>query len=260
MSNTFATQFFRKHIRHPRLYSYARRAMLGWQLLTRQPDDGDFAAFQHMKLPRDGVIIDIGANGGQAAVAFSFLLPKMKIMSFEPNPAVWRDLDFVSKILGHRFSYQKIGLGPKSDTMKLYVPCAQGLPITTRGSIDKSAATQHCQTLAQQLDLDVHVEETTVDIRTLDSLALRPDAIKIDVEGFESEVLKGMTQTLEQARPVLMLESNANDLSCQQFLKPLNYEFAYFDADKGQLLPVKNNNIRNWFAIPAERAGDIINA
>lgn len=52
------------------------------------------------------------------------------------------------------------------------------------------------------------VEGQTVAVVNIDSLGLNPDFIKIDVEGYEFDVLRGARDTLEQYRPVLMVEEN----------------------------------------------------
>ena len=45
-------------------------------------------------------------------------------------------------------------------------------------------------------------------MRTLDSLSLQPDVVKIDIEGSEVGVLVGGRDTLECYRPVVMIEPN----------------------------------------------------
>ena len=47
-----------------------------------------------------------------------------------------------------------------------------------------------------------------VQMITLDSLKLAPDFIKIDVEGLEYDVLLGGEQTIQNYRPVIMVEEN----------------------------------------------------
>lgn len=46
------------------------------------------------------------------------------------------------------------------------------------------------------------------EIRTIDSLGVSPDAIFLDVEGFELFSLEGARETIEACRPVLVLEEN----------------------------------------------------
>lgn len=51
-------------------------------------------------------------------------------------------------------------------------------------------------------------EGDSIELRTLDSFGLAPDLIKIDVEGFEGEVLLGAKETLARSSPVVVFEDN----------------------------------------------------
>ena len=252
MNYDFVKNFLRRRMRRPAVYSLARRIMLVGQYVFRRPDEPDFSVFKALR-KESGLVVDIGANGGQSAIAFSFLLPKFKILSFEPNPALWRDLDFIQRIIGQRFSFRKIGLGPQADQMTLFVPQIGDLAVTTRASLDRNAAAEHCVRLKKEIGEQPEIGEVTVEIVPFDSLGLRPDIIKIDVEGYEHAVLSGMAQTLDAARPILLLESNDNDPACKALLAPLGYRFYYFDAIAGRVSARADNRTRNWFAVPAHR-------
>jgi FkbM family methyltransferase len=52
------------------------------------------------------------------------------------------------------------------------------------------------------------VEGSGIEMVRLDSLDLKPDMIKMSIEGSEPFALRGMTRTLERHRPVLLLEFN----------------------------------------------------
>ena len=47
-----------------------------------------------------------------------------------------------------------------------------------------------------------------IEIKTIDSMNLQPEIIKIDVEGFESQVLEGGIETIKKKKPFLMIEIN----------------------------------------------------
>ncbi len=52
-----------------------------------------------------------------------------------------------------------------------------------------------------------------VTIRSLDSFCLKPDFIKIDVQGSEPLVLKGGEGTIKAHRPVILIERNATNVN-----------------------------------------------
>lgn len=224
--------------------------MLLGQMWLKRPDDPDYLAlkaFRH-KTP---LVLDIGANGGQSAAAFSFLLPGWQICSFEPNPALWSELEFLGRRLGARFSLRKQGLGDRPDSFTLHIPTLGALPLTTRASLDRAAALEHCAALEQQYGQPLSLLEQRVEVITLDSLTLAPGIIKIDVEGFELAVLEGMRATLASHRPVVLLESNLRNGECQALLAALDYRFGHYDGASGRL-QAGAGSARNWFAIPVE--------
>ena len=44
----------------------------------------------------------------------------------------------------------------------------------------------------------VKIIEKNIEIKTIDSMNLQPEIIKIDVEGFESQVLEGAIETIKK--------------------------------------------------------------
>lgn len=234
-----------------------RRALLYVQKLLRKPDDPDFNAFRSMQLEDRGLILDIGANGGQSAIAFSFLFPQHRIVSFEPNPALWPDLDFIKRLIGDRFRYERLALANEPCSMKLYVPFVRDFPVTTRASLSREAAQRQCGFLKNEGLGDVDLRETVVEVVEADSLGLSPDIVKIDVEGFELGVLEGMQRTLERSHPLLLVESNENDAACHALLEGLGYSIRQFDAATHALVPVEPGvSTRNWFAVWGRENGN----
>ncbi len=73
MSYAFVKNALRRHLR---IYAYARRVMLLGQYVTRISGEQEFGSFRSRNDRGEGLIVDNGANGGQSAVAFAFLLPK----------------------------------------------------------------------------------------------------------------------------------------------------------------------------------------
>lgn len=246
----------RKTVKSPRVYGYLRRALLAAQFAARSPDEPDFRAFKGLKNRAGGLVVDIGANGGQSAVAFAVHCPGFQILSFEPNPQLWSDLDFIKRMLGARFDYRRIGLAAAEGTLPLYVPCTGGLPVTTRASLSAEAAAEQAETLARETGQPAGVVERSVEIGVFDTLALRPDAVKIDVEGREFDVLKGMTEALRQSAPALMIENNPAAAVCQDFLRDFGYRFFLWNGAQKRFHETPPGDARNWFALPASRMKD----
>ncbi|RMG10879.1 MAG: FkbM family methyltransferase, partial [Deltaproteobacteria bacterium] len=75
-----------------------------------------------------------------------------------------------------------------------------------------------------------------VEVTSLDafctSRGLRPQVLKIDVEGGEVEVLDGAAALLAAERPILLLSTHGAPLAaaCRQRLSPLGYRFEPMDS------------------------------
>ena len=75
------------------------------------------------------LLIDVGANAGQSALCMAMLRPDARIVSFEANADNIRDLTFVRRLLGDRYTYHHAGLSDRSGSAILHVPVVGRTPI-----------------------------------------------------------------------------------------------------------------------------------
>ncbi len=138
-----------------------------------------------------GTAVDVGANQGFFAYAFSGIAARVE--AFEPNPDY---AAFARAMLGKRARVHTVALSNASGDAEFVVPLSEeGKALHLGGSL-KPAAEQQSRTQRFQ-----------VEVRTLDSYALRDvHAIKVDVEGSEMEVLEGGRETIRRDRPTLIVE------------------------------------------------------
>ena len=137
------------------------------------------------------VVYDIGANIGNHTVYFAKLSPRSQIFAFEPVPSNFAMLE------------KNISDNGFDDRIKTY-PMAVG---ETAGSVSMSIMQEGNYGTATVLDNDetIDIDAHNVDLVAIDDLNLpAPDFIKIDVEGYELAVLKGMKNTLENAENLIV--------------------------------------------------------
>jgi FkbM family methyltransferase len=126
---------------------------------------------------------DIGANIGRYTQSFAERIGQTgQVVAFEPSPANWARLVERCALLGNVETI-RCGLGRTDGTLSF------------RQGGDELGATTRVA--------DEGLGEFVVDVRSGDSLLVEgsvgsPNAIKIDVEGFEVEVLEGMAKVLHQ--------------------------------------------------------------
>ena len=250
MRYTAVKQLLRRHVKSDRVWSTFRRALVTYQYFARDPDEPELRIFGAQRRQGGLSFADIGANGGQTAVAIARILPTATIDSFEPNPTVWSELDWVGRMIGSRFRQHRFGLGAETGQVTLYVPYAGDLPVTTRASLLPEVAASRANDLAAETGLRSDVRPMIVDVKRFDDLGLCPAGAKIDVEGVEYDVLRGMVDTLSSCRPLLMLEYSDQTEECKDLLRSFGYDYWNFDLATKALVQHGVTKTRNWFAVP----------
>lgn len=141
--------------------------------------------------------LDIGAQMGYLSLEAAAANREGAVYSFEPEPTNYKRLcDNVSLNAIETIKTYNTALGSTTGTLDLY------LADSNSGA---HSAFQH----------NTNVSDKTVQVpmQTLDSIVEKElindvSLIKLDVEGYELEVLKGAIQTLKQQQPMLIVELN----------------------------------------------------
>ncbi|MDM5157399.1 FkbM family methyltransferase [Bacillus sp. DX1.1] len=154
-------------------------------------------------IPENGVIYDIGANIGNHTVYFTKCFNPKKVYAFEPAEKIYEILKYNIKVNGlenlETFNY---AVGEKSG----------------KASLNYNQE----NTGASNIQLNKNGE---IKVVSLDDLNLEePDLIKVDVEGLEYEVIKGMVNHLNNASPVLWVEIFSEHYpKVDELLSSMNY-------------------------------------
>jgi FkbM family methyltransferase len=152
------------------------------------------------KALREGdVALDIGANLGLVTLTMASCVGENgRVHAFEPNPLLQRMIEqSVKRSSFGNVTLYKFGLGSKAGELELRVPtdnAGQGTFMYHENNSDLP----HYRCAIERLS-DVVTREKISKIRL----------IKIDVEGFENEVLLGAEEVLARMRPdIIVFESN----------------------------------------------------
>lgn len=144
---------------------------------------------------RRGTVADIGANIGNHALAFARHFDR--VISFEPNPGVWPALEHnVDLNPWANISLRKVGLGDVAADLPIYVNGNHGMSTLLREELDDAH--------------QAHVARIVVGDEQLKGV--RVDAIKIDVQGYEPQVLRGLSDTIQRNRPLVWVEISETTL------------------------------------------------
>jgi FkbM family methyltransferase len=211
----------------PRVYRlpllYALRKSLGVldPLIAQLPS----CAFER------GRAIDIGANDGMFTIPLSQLFDKVE--AFEPQQEYVDLIGPYAMRRGSNITLYQVGLADVSGSMLLRIPL---VPRPNRNPyVSKGLATLRADD-SERFEDAIRYE---VSVKRLDDYGFESvNFIKIDVEGFEMEVLRGAVETLQRCKPSLLVEieqrhlTGVTVLEVIQFVERLGYHGYYLIGDQ----------------------------
>lgn len=165
------------------LHDTARRALLRHRVL---------AAMEHSNVINFGysMVVDVGANRGQFALAVRSLLPECHIISFEPLPAPANE---AAVVFGddQRFELRKLALGHETGKADIHISgkddSSSLLPISDRQSNTFPGTEEVGRLCIEVVRLDDFLGDRRIPQKSL---------LKIDTQGFELSVLRGAGRRL----------------------------------------------------------------
>ena len=246
------------------LRHYVRQALpyLTWAL----PHNKSFYGFKHFLKRQDGLFLDVGANDGISALGFAQICRHYRIFSIEANPLQEKKLKRVKRRLKN-FDFLLVAAGSREAQLTLRIPQFKQYTMDT-------AASLHPEYIQEVMTKEFSAEdyaaiafkEISVAVIPLDKLNLNPDIIKIDTEGADVEVLRGLRETIARCRPVITFEysspikDGARELMNQQHYSLYDYTLS---QDAFRPLNDTNNllnefkNPQNLFLIPNEKTAHL---
>jgi FkbM family methyltransferase len=186
-----------------------------------------------------GVFLDVGSHFGVWSVyAAGVVGEKGKVFAFEPSPAfaiLKENADLNSPVQAFN-----IGLGAQDGEATFF----------DQGTVPTGSFVSEVTKINVWFQPTVPIGSNKVKIRTLDTLVaelgVRPDLIKVDVEGFEFEVLRGAENVLRNMRPVLLIEihppqlnlSGSSDQALIAYLENRGYAVEVIERNPNSLYTV----------------------
>jgi len=231
-------------VRHGLIQGMKRKGGLGWlpASLSREAETPEQRFWKALDL-RGLVVYDVGAFHGLLTLYFA--RQSRQVICYEPNPR--NRVRLKENLALNRIEnvcVRDAGLGSQAQNLSMvYNPLMPG-----GGSVEPKTVEQLLHSAAPVLKEEIRI--TTLDLELSDPALPRPDFIKIDIEGWELEALKGGRDTLAAHRPALFLEMHGETMNekkrkVAEIVACLN-EFGYRDIrhiESGTAITAENSTV-----------------
>ncbi len=175
------------------------------------------------------ILLDVGSNKGQFSVLLLNYFPRAKIHSFEPQRSA---MYIQRKILPKNTTFYNLCLGNKNSVMNLNV--------TKKKDSSSLLSPKHLKKSIYEV-----IQKIEVKVKKLDDLLSLPSKqkiiMKLDVQGYEKEVLMGAIKNLKKIDYILVELSSSSVYKKQstkrnivKFLKNNNF-FLLKELNKGSI-------------------------
>lgn len=215
--------------RRPAPRVFVSNDLLGQEILVRGVYEGDeleilFSYLLKDDLPsyRQSVALDVGGNIGNHALFFAPFF--RTVLSFEPNPVVFRVL-CANLALNRVENVEAFEIGLSDADQKAEFSQLED------ENLGSSALSRHVPQSAKRSVVEVELRRGDTFLETVES-AGPVGLIKVDVEGHELWVLRGLEGTIQRDHPSIIFESrhrNGEDGGARtvEFLRSCGYTHLY---------------------------------
>jgi FkbM family methyltransferase len=198
------------------------------------------------RVPPGSAILDIGAFRGAYALAAKIANPAAFVYAFEPNPETVGILRRACAQSG--VEVVEVAVAEQNGLLPFFYDSARSRLAESGDSADPR----------QQLH---HVPAVTLDAWGSGKRVI-PTLIKIDVEGAETQVLRGAVRVLHECQPIILCEvltDSAGD--AVEGALPSRYRFYYVDENDGMReeprITRRYWRNKNWLLVPRHRQSEL---
>lgn len=189
-------------------------------------ESGEFARIEseliidYMKFFPNGTYVDVGANIGTIALPVAAACPNTRVIAIEAQRIVSGIL-VANALNNHLYNV---------DVLNAAAGATSGLTSFPQGRLEDSML--NFGVVGAHIE---HIRAENVRMCTLDEIAPEDTRfVKIDVEGFEQEVLKGAERLIRDIQPVWLIEADKNKIdntrSTMRILASAGYRLFWFYA------------------------------
>ena len=242
-TNSGILNLFEKIIRsHPLLYFIARYFIRYTNIFEQDANGVSYINFSQ-KIN----IIDVGASDGIASKFFSRKLNVNKIICFEPYiPYV----KILKKLDIKNLKIYPYGIDKYNKYYDIFFPrykfFSKNLDLITYTFYNKDK-------LIEQINLDfvfnknIEIVKQKIYLKKIKNIKTKIHLIKIDVNGHEFSVIKGLEKIIKRDKPALMIETGEDIKNIERFLIKYNFKKYLFSNKESKFFEIKKNYPLNTY-------------
>ena len=213
-------------------------------LKEKQSEKKRLAFYEQLISPND-LVFDVGANRGNRVKIFVQL--GAKVVAIEPQKACYT---FLKRRFGRKIIVIPKGAGEKEDKKLFYIADSSVLSSFSEDFIESTQKSGRFKQFKWN-------KSEYIDITTLDSLIQEygiPQLIKIDVEGYELEVLKGLSYSVNYISfEYTVPEQTKKTIDCIKQIGNINGNKTLFNYSVGESMEFA---LQEW--LPIDKMIDLV--
>ncbi|MGA7161090.1 MAG: FkbM family methyltransferase [Bacteroidota bacterium] len=176
-------------------------------------------------------IFDVGANTGIYSLIAKAVRPSSTVYAFEPMPQIYKQMQTNVYLNNYDIHGCNVAVSNRDGLQKIFNGTAGH---TYTASLNRGFDQNSVESEVRTIKLSSFIREEHISA---------VDAMKIDVETYEVEVLQGMEEFLEIMKPAMLIEILTSELGgrVEKLLDGKGYEYYSIDEVNG---PAKVDNLR----------------
>ena len=246
--NKIKFQIIRLIEKNPRVNLYIYNRIHNFKFLF--PHEKDYLALKLIfkKFDKNKIFFDIGANIGLSVIGFREMgFKKNKIFAFEPQIEIFKNHLIKLKKKDKNLIVFNFGLSNYSEEKILYTPYIKNTPIHYLCSFDKKYLNNRLKLTYKKYFYNFEIKKSKFILKKFDEIKFKhsPDFIKIDTEGCDHLVLKGMKNLIKIKKPIFLIEYNTENF--KEIMKILkHYSCFKYDVSNNKLIRLNRKEVEYY--------------
>tara|TARA_B110000503_G_scaffold138689_1_gene225371 strand:- start:169 stop:936 length:768 start_codon:yes stop_codon:yes gene_type:complete len=224
---------------HPLVYWIVRSLVRYTNIFEK-----DFDGLKKIYLNNYMNIIDVGASDGLSVKFFTKNLSVKRVICFEPYKAYIDILRKNKKVIVKPFA-----IGNNNFKTKIFFPrynfLGKNLDLMTYAHYDYSLMQHFIKDF--KFNKNLKIASGYIKIKKIEKLNYKIDLIKIDTNGYELNVIKGLNNIINKDRPALIVEINKDKKIISNLLKKMDYIGYYYSIKLNKFSKRMDANCTNKY-------------